>query len=136
MIKDVIIPGAQASGDLRWMHGCMQQITSASCAASSVICRVTPQRLYARTNLIFDRPDRSFFLWKVVTQALKGRTNDECRQPNRLTDHFALIADAALAFVCESLHACENRIGVEMRFRDHIRFESAASPAIVEVGRE
>src|ERR1700746_743933 len=25
-----------------------------------------------------------------------------------LTDHFALIADAALAFVCESLYACEN----------------------------
>ena len=64
------------------------------------------------------------------------RTNDECRQPTRLTDHFALIADAALAFVCESLHACENRIGVEMRFRDYFRFEAAASPGIVEVGRE
>src|SRR5271165_553070 len=113
----------------------MQPVTSASCAASSVICRVTPQRLYSGTNLIFDRPDGSFF-GKLFTQALKGRTNDECRQPSRLTDHFALIADASLAFVCESLHACENRIGVEMRFRDHIRFESAASPAIVEVGRE
>ena len=76
------------------------------------------------------------FLLKVVTQALKGRTNDECRQPTRLTDHFALIADAALAFVCESLHACENRIGIEMRFRDHFRFEAAASPGIVEVGGE
>jgi hypothetical protein len=53
-----------------------------------------------------------------------------------LTDHFALIADAALAFVCESLHACENRIGIKMRFRDHFRFEAAASPGIVEVGGE
>jgi len=67
---------------------------------------------------------------------LKARINNEWRQPARLTDHFALIADAALAFVCESLHACENRIGVEMRFRDHVRFEAAASPGIVEVGRE
>ena len=57
-------------------------------------------------------------------------------QAPRLTDHFALIADAALAFVCESLHARENRIRIEMRFRDHVRFEAAASPAIVEVGRE
>ncbi len=78
--------------------------------------------------------DRSF--WKVVPQALKGRTSDERRQPTRLTDHFALIADAALALVCESLHACENRIGIEMRFRDHFRLEAAASPGIVEVGRE
>ena len=73
---------------------------------------------------------------KLQVQALKGRTNDECRQPTRLTDHFALIADAALAFVCESLHSCKNRIGVEMCFRDHFRFEATASPGIVEVGRE
>ena len=79
---------------------------------------------------------RLIVLWKVVTQALKGRTNGEYRQPTRLTDHFALIADAALAFVCESLHACENRIGVEMRFRDHFQFEATASPGIVEVGCE
>ncbi len=39
-----------------------------------------------------------------------------------LSDHFALIADAALALVCEPLHARENRIGIQMRFRDHFRF--------------
>src|SRR5262249_41468035 len=53
-----------------------------------------------------------------------------------LTDHFALIADAAFAFLRESLHSGENRIGIEMRFRDYIRFEATASPAIVEVRRE
>jgi hypothetical protein len=53
-----------------------------------------------------------------------------------LPDHFPLIADAALAFVGESLDAGENRIGIEMRFRDHFQFEAAASPGIVEVGRE
>jgi len=73
--------------------------------------------------------------WKVATPVLNGRTNNERLQPTRLTDHFALLADAALAFVCESLYASENRIGVEMRFRNHIRFEAAASPGIVEVGR-
>ena len=65
-----------------------------------------------------------------------GRTDHERRRPAGLADHLALIADAALAFVCESLHAGENRIGIEMRFRDHFRFEAAASPAIVEVGSE
>ena len=69
----------------------------------------------------------------VVNPALKGCTHDERRRPTQLTDHFALISDAELAFLCESLHACENRIGIEMRFCDHIRFETAASPAIVEV---
>ena len=69
-------------------------------------------------------------------RVLKGRTSDQRRQPTRLTDHFALIADAALAFVGESLHPCENRIGVEMRFRNHFRFKAAAYPEIVQVGRK
>jgi len=56
--------------------------------------------------------------------------------PTRLTNHLVLIGHAEFAFVCESLYACENRVGVEMCFHDHFRFESAASPAIVEVGRE
>ncbi len=54
----------------------------------------------------------------------------------RLSEHPALVADAALAFVGESLHAGENRLGVKMRFRDHFRLETAASPAIVKVGGE
>lgn len=65
-----------------------------------------------------------------------GRNNDECRQPTGLTDHFALIAPAAFAFVCESRYTCENRIGIEMRFGNHFRFEASASPGIVEVGGE
>ncbi len=137
-IEDVIIPGAQASGDLRWMHATRYQRILRS------IVRHLPgnaAEALRRNEPGFRSADGSFFRsfsGKVShrTQALKGRTNDECRQPTRLTDHFALIADAALAFVCESLHACENRIGVEMRFRDHVRFEAAASPAIIEVGRE
>ncbi len=104
----------------------------------SIACHLpaTPQRLYAGTNLIFAWARRIVLLWKVVTQALKARTNHERRQPTRLTDHFTLIADAALAVVGESFHACENRISVEMCFRDHFRFKAATSPGIVEVGRE
>lgn len=77
-------------------------------------------------------------LQESMTAAPPSTGQDWQNQPlaDRLTDHFALIADAALAFVCESLHACENRIGIEMRFRDHFRLEAAASPGIVEVGRE
>jgi hypothetical protein len=54
----------------------------------------------------------------------------------RLTNHFALVADAALAFVGEALYAGENRIGIEMRFFDHFQLEPTASPGIVEVGGE
>jgi hypothetical protein len=68
--------------------------------------------------------------------ALKERTSDRCGQYDHLTNHFSLIADAELAFVCESLYACKNRIGIKMRFLDHFRFEAPASPAIVEVGGE
>ncbi len=67
-----------------------------------------------------------------VTTSLNGNSNFLVTLP----DHLALIADAVLAFVGESLHACENRIGIEMRFRDHFQFEAATSPAIVEVGGE
>ena len=84
-------------------------------------------------------PPRSLpccFLWDVLTGALKPRSDDEYRPLTRLTDHFALLADSAVVFVCETLHACENRIGVEMRFRDHFRFKASAAPGIVEVGRE
>jgi len=62
--------------------------------------------------------------------------NDEYRQPTRLTNHSALVRDAALTFVGESLNAGENRIGIEMRFRDHVGLEAAGAPAIVEVGGE
>ena len=100
---------------------------------------VSTRRLQNRLQCVAGAATPTFNLLKALSRGAsksKGRTNDECRQLTRLTDHFALIADAALAFVCESLHAGENRIGVEMRFRDHFRFEAAGSPGIVEVGRE
>src|SRR5215472_3808693 len=52
----------------------------------------------------------------------------------RLTHHFALIDDTALSVLCKSLHAREDRIGVEMRFRDDVRFEATASPAVIKIG--
>ena len=53
-------------------------------------------------------------------------------------DHFGWspVCRARCAFVGESFHPGENRIGIEMRFRDHFRFQAAGSPAIVEVGGE
>ena len=67
---------------------------------------------------------------------LVDRTLTATATATLLTNHLSLIADAALAFICEPLHACENRIGIEMRFRNDVRFETATPPAIVEVGRE
>jgi hypothetical protein len=103
---------------------------SASSCRPTFLCHLPG---YAAEALRRNEPDfrsaRPVVLsFEIVTQALKMRADDECRQRTRLTDHFALLADAALAFVCESLHACENRIGVEVRFRDHFQFEAAASP--------
>jgi hypothetical protein len=81
-------------------------------------------------------PTDHFFFGTLSLRLRECALTTSAGEPTRLTDQFPLIADAALAFVRESLHACENRIGVEMRFRDHVRFEAAASPGIVEVGGE
>src|SRR5215469_4551684 len=54
----------------------------------------------------------------------------------RLIHHFALIAGTALSVLCKSLHAREDRIRVEMRFRDDVRFEATASPAVIKIRRQ
>src|ERR1700751_2726745 len=49
---------------------------------------------------------------RLPSKRLRCNHPTSADQPARLTDHLALIADAALAFVCESLHARENRIRI------------------------
>src|SRR5579862_5831809 len=81
--------------------------------------------------------NRSLQLW-ISGAVMSKKANVICRWicDSRLADHFALLADAALAFVGESLHTSQNRFGIEMRFSDHVGFQAAASPMIVEVGGE
>ena len=52
---------------------------------------------------------------------------------SRLAKHFALPCDALLAFFGETLHCCENRFRIQMRFGDHLSFQPAGEPLIVPV---